>query len=110
MKSWKIRWSIIIVLFCLALGWNYWAGNAYAQPAASPSIPEDRWHYHILLPDQIVGVCGAFVDQRGRSGIPMACRFKNYVTKECHIFIAPAMPGARFAVIYEEKRCRGEEK
>ena len=38
MKSRTVRWSIILALFCLALGWNYWAGNAYAK------LPIDKTH------------------------------------------------------------------
>lgn len=46
MKSWQTRWAIIIVLFCLAVGWNYWADhtdpqNADATPQQSQASPRD---------------------------------------------------------------------
>ena len=72
-------------------------------------IPEDRWHYHILQPDQIADICSAFVDQRTHKGLPIACTFKNLITNECHLFLSPGSPGALFALDYEKKRCAGAD-
>ena len=94
----------------LLLVFAFWCAPAKAEVVASPPIPESRWHYHVLPPELIPEVCAAFSDQRNHPGIPLACMFKNLITNECHIFIAPGIPGALFAINYEEKRCRGEEK
>jgi len=77
---------------------------------ASPQpIPESQWRYHILYPDQIADVCSAFVDQKNHPGLPTACAFKNLITNQCHIFLAPGQAGALFALDYEKKRCAGAD-
>ena len=98
------------VVVTIVLGYVL-AHNAGRVTIAAPrAIPEANWHYHILLPDQIADVCSAFVDQRGHQGLPLACVFKNFIKNECHLFLAPASPGALFALQYEERRCRGLEQ